>query len=178
MIREQLQVSGSKAEIILACLERSQGSGLQELIRWVKENTSEGLWLILTNDCCKLPSWKVLKTGLLYSIKNYLENKMISRTLVLELLLYLIGDRNIKNLQGFFFEGNSKQIGLIGISLKGETVLYDTFKRFREAHQLEEASYDEDCWVPVYSDFLKAPADKDVLTKILRARAALLELSA
>ncbi|MEZ0346566.1 MAG: hypothetical protein ABWK01_08460 [Infirmifilum sp.] len=149
----------------------------QDLIDWARENTGAETWIILTKGCCKLPPWELIKTALLYSLNNYFEGRMITRTLVHEFLIYLVGNRNITKARKFFEESSAEEIGYVAISLERDKELELLLQQFKARYSLEEIPYDTECWLSEYSAYLGLPRDKERLISVLRGRAALLHLS-
>lgn len=175
--RVNIRLQGKNINVVYGCLNPDTIISFQKLVQWLKENSRDETLLILTNGCCKIPAWEVIKTALLYSLNGYFSGKMISRTLVHEVLLYLVGDRNIKDVRNFFESGDCKSIGYIGLSIDDKGKISALLDGFKVKFGLKEVELDEKCWIPEYSAYLRVPAEKEILVKTIRARSALLKLS-
>jgi len=172
-----IRFDGRDYTLVYGCLKGLDDEAFQSAVKWSRENTREGAWLILLRDCCKLPDRRVIVTSLLYTLRNFSSGRMISRDLVHEFLLFLIGVRNIKDAAKFFGEGHGTRAGFVGISSRGVEPILSLLEEIRGVFKVVEEEPDEDCWISLYSAFLNLPPDRELLVRALRARAALLALT-
>jgi len=163
--------------LVYGCLKGLDDEAFQSALKWSRENTRESAWLILLRDCCKLPDRRVIVTSLLHTLRNFSSGRMISRDLVHEFLLFLIGVRNIKDAAKFFGEGQGTRAGFVGISSRGVEPILSLLEEIRGVFKAVEEEPDEDCWISLYSAFLNLPPDRELLVRALRARATLLALT-
>jgi len=172
-----IRFDGKEYTLVYGCLEGLSDEAFQGALKWSREKTKEGSWLILLRDCCKLPDRRVIVTSLLHTLRNFSSGRMISRDLVHEFLLFLIGVRNIKDAVSFFGEGQGTRAGFVGISSRGAEPIFGLLEEIRGVFKAVEEEPDEDCWISLYSAFLNLPPDRELLVRALRARATLLALT-
>ncbi len=163
--------------VVYGCLKSMDAEKFQAAVDWARRNAGSDPWLVLLRGCCKIPDKRVIVSSLLHSLRNYNGGKMISRNLVHELLIFILGVRNIKEATEFFTSGEGEDIGYIGVSGRGRDHILNTLEMFKKEFGLVEGVFNEDCWVEHYSAYLGVPPERELLVRVLRARATLLALT-
>ncbi|QOJ78406.1 hypothetical protein IG193_06530 [Infirmifilum lucidum] len=169
--------NGKEYRVVYGCLKSVDAGEFQAAVDWARRNAGSDPWLVLLRDCCKIPDKRVIVSSLLHSLRNYSSGKMISKNLVHELLIFILGVRNIREATEFFASGEGENIGYICMSSRGRDYVLNTLEVFKKELGLVEEGFNEDCWVERYSAYLGVPPERELLVRVLRARATLLTLT-
>lgn len=180
---KQCKVKGVRCSLFTACLRSPVELSPKELAQQLRNILGNDEWVVVLSSCELVPSEDVLLSPCMYAIRAYLSRTMISEWLEIEVLLYLLGERNIRQAVSLLSGKPSKQLGLICLTLQDPEALERKVREFSRQRGFELCAVKEDDWVKRYADYLGLQSDsperlREAVARTIRARAALLTLEA
>ena len=179
----ELQVRGVKGHLFTRCLETPSELLPREVARELSEVLEQGEWVSVVSRCDTLPPESVLVSAAMYALRAYTSGRMISRGVEIELLLYLLGERNVSRVLSLLASSPSKLLGLVCLTTREPLELARKLESFAASRGFRLREYEEGGWVDFFAEYLGVrAASRDQLREkvagALRARAALLCLTA
>jgi len=179
----ELQVRGVRGHLFTVCLEAQSELHPKEVARELNEVLEQGEWVSVVSRCDMLPPENVLVSTAMYALRAYASGSMISRGVEIELLLYLLGERNVNKVLSLLASSPSKLLGLVCLTTRDPMGLTRKLESFAASRGFKLRKYEEGGWVDFFAEYLGVSAvSRDLLYErvvgALRARAALLCLTA
>ena len=178
----RFKVQGREYSLFTLCAEAPSGVAPRELAARLREVLADNEWVIVVSECDLVPPEEVLLSPAMYAVRAMLSGSMISRWLEIEILLYLLGDRNIRRVLPALTGKPGTCLGLICLTAGSPEALSERIQGLlsREGFRVHECGVG---WAARYADLLglKRTEGQDleeVVARTLRARAALLALEA
>lgn len=180
---KQFKVKGVRCSLFTLCLESPEELPPEELARQLKSTLNSSEWVVVLSSCDLVPSEDVLLSPCMYALRAYMTRTMISRWLEMEVLLYLLGDRNIRRALSLLAGEASKQLGLICLTLQSPENLKKKIEEFSIQRGFKLRACEGDAWVERYAEYLNLRCEnpeklRELAVRALRARATLLTLEA
>uniref|UniRef100_A0A7C1NYH5 Uncharacterized protein n=1 Tax=Thermofilum pendens TaxID=2269 RepID=A0A7C1NYH5_THEPE len=178
----ELQVRGVKGYLFVKCLEALSDLHPKEIALELSKLLEPGEWVSVVSRCGMLPPESVLVSAAMYALRAYASGKMISRGLEIELLLYLLGERNVSKTLSLLASTPSKLLGLMCLTTRDPSQLARKLEDFAMSRGFRVKEYEEEDWVDFFAEYLgvrESSRDKlyERVAGVLRARAAFLCLA-
>ncbi len=176
------RVRGTAWSLLTLCAEAPAEVTPRDLAARLKDALAGNEWVSVVSECDLVPPEDVLLSPAMYAVRALLTGSMISEWLEIEVLLYLVGDRNIRRVLPLLAGRPSRCLGLICLTTGSPE---EFGQRLRDLLRREGLSPRE-CrgeWAKRYAELLGIACgvgcnlEKQVAS-VLRARAALLALEA
>ncbi len=145
-----------------------------------REVRGGGRWISVMRPAALAANPRHLLTAVLYAASSYMEGNMVARHPEMELLLYLLGTRNIRSVAEEM--RGEESVGAAAVSLGGDAVeLLERYTAMLGARSYTPSPRE---WAEWYRSYLgrrgvrgAGRMDEEAILALLRARAALVRLS-
>ncbi|MEM3982773.1 MAG: hypothetical protein QXM71_08655 [Thermofilum sp.] len=179
----QFRVKGVKCSLFTLCLSSPVEVAPRELAQQLRSILDRDEWVVVLSSCELVPPEDVLLSPCMYAVRAYLARTMISEWLEIEVLLYLLGERNIRSAVSLLAEKPGRQLGLICLTLRDPKALESKIREFSLRRGFKLHAVQGDGWVKHYAEYFNLKSDnpeklREATARTLRARAALLTLEA
>ncbi|RLF25778.1 MAG: hypothetical protein DRM97_00740, partial [Thermoprotei archaeon] len=122
MLTFTLRVEGQIFHVIIGGVKLLKGLSLDEVLKEIAKLEERGIFVTLVRSLC-VAGWRHLLLSSRRALYSYVNKRMISRKLTIELLLYASGTRQIERaLKMIAPKEGEKEIALIIIGKKGHDV--------------------------------------------------------
>jgi Uncharacterized conserved protein len=178
----ELQVKGVKGYLFVKCLEAHSELLPKEVARELSRILEPEEWVSVVSRCDVLPPESVLASAAMYALRAYTSGRMISRGVEVELLLYLLGERNVSKALSLLASAPCRLLGLVCLTTRSPLQLARKLESFAASRNFRVREYEEGSWADFFAEYLgiRAESREQLSEKVagaLRARAALLYLA-
>ncbi len=137
MIVKNVFIEGTELAVAIAGFKSRKPLEKEFVISKIKEVVNENEWLIILPETKLIPDIRNILVAVTYAYRAFLGRRNISRWFEIEVLLYLLGDRNVKKVLEMVFPSKSfNKLVSIAISLGNDP--REILRRFSEALKLVE----------------------------------------
>ncbi len=178
MLHISYTLYGKKVDVAAASL---LGAGYRESVRAAARLASPQRWITLTASSSLIAEPRHLLSASLYAAAAHISGRRIARYPEVELLLYLLGTRNIR--EALHEAGKpGERLGVVAVNMEGSAGSLIRSLAERVGATITPLEDRGEGWVRRYSAYLESkgyapPRDREAILALLRARAALVRLS-
>lgn len=176
-------VEGARCALFTLCLEAPEEYSPKDLSDKLKSILGDEEWITVISSCDLVPPEDVLLSPCMYAVKAYRTHSMISKWLEIEILLYLLGDRNIRKVISLLAGKTSRKLGLVCLTLRPPEELESKLRMFSQQQGMKLHACGGEEWVSRFAELLNLKCEnpaklRELVIRTIRAKAAMLSLEA